>query len=75
MDPEKRRQIASLGGKSVPPEKRSFSQSADLAAAAGRKGGVAVDPKKRSFSRSAELASSAGKKGGAASHSGGKSKS
>ncbi len=70
MDPEKQREIARKGGRSVPAEKRSFSQSADLAASAGRKGGQSVDPKKRSFSVSSELASTAGKKGGHASHGG-----
>lgn len=39
MDREKQRAIASKGGQSVPPEKRSFSQDRQLAAAAGRKGG------------------------------------
>ncbi len=39
MNPEKRREIASMGGKSVPSEKRSFSQNRDLASNAGRKGG------------------------------------
>ena len=39
MDPEKRREIASKGGKSVPSEKRSFSQNRDLASQAGKKGG------------------------------------
>ena len=37
---EKRREIASKGGKSVPAEKRSFSQNRDLAAEAGRMGGL-----------------------------------
>jgi hypothetical protein len=64
MDPEKLREIAHMGGKAVPPEKRSFSQNANLAAHAGRKGGRAVDPDKRSFSRDRELAASAGTKGG-----------
>jgi general stress protein YciG len=41
MDPEKQRAIASRGGKSVPAEKRSFSQNRDLASEAGRKGGLA----------------------------------
>jgi general stress protein YciG len=72
MDPEKRREIASKGGKSVPPERRSFSQSAELAAKAGRKGGQSVDPAKRSFSRDHTLASQAGAKGGHSSHGGGK---
>jgi general stress protein YciG len=37
---EKRREIASKGGKSVPAEKRSFSQNRNLATEAGRKGGL-----------------------------------
>jgi uncharacterized protein len=40
MNPERQREIASKGGKSVPAEKRSFSQNRDLAAEAGRKGGL-----------------------------------
>jgi general stress protein YciG len=39
MSPEKRRQIAAMGGASVRPEQRSFSQNRELAAEAGRKGG------------------------------------
>jgi uncharacterized protein len=74
MSPEKQREIASKGGKSVPAEKRSFAQSAALAAKAGQKGGRAVHPSNRSFSRDHELAATAGKKGGAASHSGGRPK-
>ncbi len=38
MSPEKQREIASKGGKSVPSDRRSFSQNRDLASAAGRKG-------------------------------------
>jgi len=38
--PEKQREIASKGGKSVPAEKRSFSQNRHLATEAGRKGGA-----------------------------------
>ena len=41
MSMEKRREIASKGGKSVPADKRAFSQNRDLAAEAGRKGGLA----------------------------------
>lgn len=41
MTPEKRREICSLGGKSIPREKRSFSQNKDLAREAGRRGGSA----------------------------------
>jgi uncharacterized protein len=66
MDPERQREIASKGGKSVAPEKRSFSQSAELASKAGRIGGKGVDPANRSFSRDRELAANAGAKGGAA---------
>ena len=39
MDSEKQREIARKGGRSVPNEKRSFSQNRELAAEAGRKGG------------------------------------
>jgi uncharacterized protein len=68
MDPEKRREIARLGGKNVPPEKRSFSRNSGLAAQAGRKGGQSVDSADRSFSRDPKLAAKAGIKGGRASH-------
>ncbi len=74
MSPERQREIASKGGRSVPAEKRSYSQNPELAAAAGRKGGKAVPPAKRSFSRNPELASQAGAKGGHASHAGGRPK-
>lgn len=39
MSPEKQREIATKGGRAVPPEKRSFSADRQLAAEAGRKGG------------------------------------
>lgn len=42
MNPERQREIASRGGKSVPSEKHSFSQSPELAAKAGRKGSAAT---------------------------------
>lgn len=71
MSPERQREIASRGGKSVPADKRSFSQSVELAAKAGQKGGRALAPEKRSFARDSALASAAGKKGGQASHGGG----
>jgi len=64
MSPEKRRQIASMGGKSVPTEKRSFSRNHNLAAAAGRKGGSTVRPDTRAFSMDRELAREAGRVGG-----------
>ncbi len=41
MDAAKQRAIASKGGSAVPPEKRPFARSQELAAAAGRKGGKA----------------------------------
>ena len=41
MDPALQRAIASKGGRSVPPEERSFSKDRALAAEAGRKGGEA----------------------------------
>src|SRR3954462_770199 len=66
MDQAKQREIASKGGQSVPPEKRSFSQDPRLAAQAGRKGGESVPPEGRSFSQNRELAAEAGRKGGQA---------
>lgn len=39
MNAERQREIASKGGRSVPAEKRSFSQDRELASHAGRKGG------------------------------------
>lgn len=66
MDQAKQREIASKGGQSVPPEKRSFSQDPTLAASAGRKGGELVPPEVRSFSQNRELAAEAGRKGGLA---------
>src|SRR5487761_428634 len=71
MNQERQRQIASMGGKAGPDEKRSFSQTRRLAAEAGRKGGQSVPGSKRSFSQNPELAAEAGRKGGQASHGGG----
>jgi uncharacterized protein len=68
MDPEKQREIARKGGKSVPSENRSFSQNPTLASEAGRKGGAAVKPSDRSFSKNRTLAAEAGAKGGHAAH-------
>jgi uncharacterized protein len=70
MDDERRREIASKGGKSVPNQERSFSKDHELAAEAGRKGGQSVAPEDRSFSRDPNLASESGRKGGEASHGG-----
>jgi uncharacterized protein len=39
MSPERQREIAAMGGRSVPVESRSFSRNCELAAEAGRKGG------------------------------------
>lgn len=64
MTPEKRKEIATKGGKSVPKEKRAYSVNKDLAAKSGAKGGKAVRPSKRPFSMDPELASRAGKIGG-----------
>lgn len=41
MNEARQREIASKGGRSVPAEKRSFSQNRELASDAGRKGGQA----------------------------------
>ena len=63
MTPEKRKEIATKGGKSVPKEKRAYSVNRDLASKAGKKGGKASRPDKRSFSMDPALASRAGKLG------------
>lgn len=68
LTPERRREIAVMGGRAVPAAKRSFSQNSDLAAAAGRKGGKATRPEARSFSTNRQLAAEAGRKGGSARH-------
>jgi uncharacterized protein len=66
MDPERRREIAAKGGRSVPKEARGFSRNPDLASQAGRKGGISVPAAERAFSHDRELAVAAGRKGGAA---------
>lgn len=66
MDPEKRREISSKGGKAVRKGNRSFSTNKELAVAAARKGGLAVPPEKRTFSVSRDAAVAAGRKGGLA---------
>ena len=63
MSPERRREIASKGGRSVAPEKRAFSVNKELAINAGSKGGKKVRPEKRSFKMDPTLASRAGKAG------------
>lgn len=41
ISPERQREIAAMGGRSVPSDKRSFSQDRELASNAGRRGGEA----------------------------------
>lgn len=41
LSPERRKEIARLGGAAVKPENRTFSANRDLAAEAGRQGGLA----------------------------------
>lgn len=66
MDPQRQRELASRGGKSIPPGKRAFSTKPGLASEAGKKGGKALAPEQRTFAKDRALASAAGKKGGAA---------
>jgi uncharacterized protein len=66
MSPEKVRAIASMGGKSVDPKKRSFAKNRKLAEEAGRKGGKATAPQNRQFAKDRDLAVDAGRKGGKA---------
>ena len=60
MDPALQREIASKGGRSVPPEERSFSKDRALAAQAGRKGGEASHGGRRSASVAVSPAPAAG---------------
>jgi uncharacterized protein len=46
LTPERRKEIARKGGKSIPAHKRSFSTNPALAAKAGRKGGKASQGRK-----------------------------
>ncbi|MGA7386056.1 MAG: general stress protein [Methylocella sp.] len=52
MDVEKQREIARKGGRSVPDEKRSFSQNRQLASEAGRKGGRSSHPQDKTKTNS-----------------------
>lgn len=47
MTPEKRAEIASMGGSSVPADKRYYSTHKDAAVAAGKRGGAAGKRKKK----------------------------
>ena len=64
MSSEKRREIAALGGKAVPPESRSFSKNRELARSAGHTGGLAVKAEDRAYSKDTELARRSGAVGG-----------
>jgi general stress protein YciG len=44
LTPERRKEIAAMGGAAVKPEQRTYSKNRDLAVSAGRKGGE-VSPK------------------------------
>lgn len=72
MTPERQRELARKGGKSVPDSKRSFSRDPELASRAGRKGGLSVPLAHRNLHRHPELATEYGRKGGLASHDGGR---
>lgn len=63
MSKEARTRIASMGGKAVPAERRSFSTDRELAAQAGAKGG-SVSP--ANFALNPKRARTAGRKGGKA---------
>jgi general stress protein YciG len=60
LSPERRREIAAMGGRAVPPEKRAFSQDHQFAAKAGHKGGKLAKPENRFFSRFPKKAVEAG---------------
>jgi general stress protein YciG len=64
MTPERRKELASKGGRAVKAENRSFSRDKNLAREAGKKGGKNVKPQNRTFFKNRELARSAGKSGG-----------
>jgi general stress protein YciG len=50
MTIEQRQEIAAMGGRAVPAERRSFALDKALTASAGKKGGKSLAPEKRSFS-------------------------
>lgn len=66
MSPERQREIAAMGGRSVPKSKRTFRKNRALASTAGRKGGKSVPAEKRTFACDPELARRAGCRGGRA---------
>ncbi len=56
LSPERRREIARMGGQSVPPEKRAFARDVALAAKAGSIGGAAAPAENRMFRKDKDLA-------------------
>ena len=52
MNPERRRELGSKGGRAVPPEQRMFFQDRNLASAAGKIGGLS-SPQNKTVSRTA----------------------
>jgi uncharacterized protein len=50
LDPERRREIARMGGAAVPAAKRTFAKDRELASQAGRIGGLAT-PEKFKFAK------------------------
>jgi general stress protein YciG len=65
---ERQQEIAAMGGRAVPADRRSFAQDKSLASSAGKKGGKSLAPDKRSFSVDHDLAKAAGRKGGKVTH-------
>ncbi len=61
LSPERRSEIARMGGKSVPPEKRAFARDPTLAAKAGSIGGAAAPAENRMFHKDNDLARRAAK--------------
>lgn len=64
MSPERRAEIARMGGKAVRPENRSYSRNRELARASGQAGGK---NSMGNFAKDPERAAEAGRKGGSAS--------
>lgn len=64
MSKDRLLEISSMGGKSVPKHKRTFSTDRALATAAGRKGGHSVPSEARIFSKDPKFASQCGRLGG-----------
>lgn len=54
MDPDKRREIQSMGGRACPAESRTFSRDKKLASEAGRRGGFRKAMKERQAAQEAD---------------------